>query len=847
MVRNTWYLIIGFSLVALLFNACAKNSGCRGTLANGQPTGCSSEQVFPGPNPEPPIAPSKLRCTVTLNDSQDKIVNSVVAGQLLSLKIEAVGGTAPYSIPSIINSFAAVTSISGSYDNNGSTDRTVEKRIEVRDANNQSAFCSFSAVVKPTGSTGESSLACDIEVTPAQPKSGQVTSFKVKVINGSGNATSFRQLYPQLNWNYPEWTVPVTRISDSEGEVVGGVQYINTGDRIVSTSIENNGRIAICSRRVTVTSPKIQLVSLVGTISSQVAAIGSEFKVQAVPSSFPGTITYQFTTPENGISIVINGDTATIRATDALYHDFKVSVRATSNTGESVTAEISLQYTSNIPLSCQLELTGSPIINTNIGFRITAGSGEAIEITNIIAPVVSVPSSNSVIANPFILIFPTTGTKIVSVKARSVASKVPCNLDTRLSVLFTITERELVCDVVTGPSNTAASGTVSKVQVTVPSGAGPYELIEVRSSLSETSFYDKEMSALWQLLTLRRPGSHTITAKIRDRFNGRTGECSVVHISKVADAFAAGTDINAEPRVSVFTGSSALLSRSFLAFDGSIRGGVRVAMGDVNGDGTSDLIAGAGLGIGSRVRVFRGADLFILRDFDAFPGISMQEVYVASGDVNADGKADIVVGSGCSASQARVRVYNGENQVLLAEIFPYGLSSRGARVAVGDVNGDGHSDIVTSPCTGSDIHIYSGRDYSLIRGIIAYPNDRKNSQIAVGDVTGDGFADIVAGAHDDCNDHKYSKVFDGRTGLMLFSIAAYPRFDYASRVAVGDVTGDGIGEILIAAGGNNPLVPEIKTFDGRTGLMLLTPVGYFRPFGSTYTTNLFVGAGVGGL
>ena len=86
-------------------------------------------------------------------------------------------------------------------------------------------------------------------------------------------------------------------------------------------------------------------------------------------------------------------------------------------------------------------------------------------------------------------------------------------------------------------------------------------------------------------------------------------------------------------------------------------GGVRVASADVNADGTLDLIAGTGPGSASSVVVIdgrTGATLFRTNPFEAaFTG----GVFVAAGDIDGDGRADVVVtpdrgavpGCGCSA------------------------------------------------------------------------------------------------------------------------------------------------------------------------------------------------------
>src|SRR5262245_37277343 len=62
-------------------------------------------------------------------------------------------------------------------------------------------------------------------------------------------------------------------------------------------------------------------------------------------------------------------------------------------------------------------------------------------------------------------------------------------------------------------------------------------------------------------------------------------------------------------------------------------GGARVAVGDINGDGTTDIITGAGYGGGAHVRVFNGKDNTELLSFIAFDTKYTGGIYVAAGDI----------------------------------------------------------------------------------------------------------------------------------------------------------------------------------------------------------------------
>ena len=110
-------------------------------------------------------------------------------------------------------------------------------------------------------------------------------------------------------------------------------------------------------------------------------------------------------------------------------------------------------------------------------------------------------------------------------------------------------------------------------------------------------------------------------------------------------------------------------TRTLDAFPGFL-GGMSVTLGDVNGDGVADVIAGAGPGGGPHVRVFSGTDLTELANFYAFDPAFGGGVRVAAGDVDGDGLADIIAGAGPGGGP-HVRVFSGGSLSELASFFAY--------------------------------------------------------------------------------------------------------------------------------------------------------------------------------
>jgi hypothetical protein len=188
----------------------------------------------------------------------------------------------------------------------------------------------------------------------------------------------------------------------------------------------------------------------------------------------------------------------------------------------------------------------------------------------------------------------------------------------------------------------------------------------------------------------------------------------------IAD-LAVSPDEGGGPRVRIFNGKGFTQVADFFGIeDVNFRGGARAAVGDLDGDGFADLVVAAGFGGGPRVAAFSGQSLGsvplkLFGDFLAFEPALRNGTFVAAGDLNGDGKADLVAGGGPGGGP-RVSVFDGADLLVnkptrTTDFFAGDTANRGGiRVAVKDLDGDGKADLITGVGTGagSRVNGYTG-------------------------------------------------------------------------------------------------------------------------------------------
>src|SRR5262249_13728126 len=141
-------------------------------------------------------------------------------------------------------------------------------------------------------------------------------------------------------------------------------------------------------------------------------------------------------------------------------------------------------------------------------------------------------------------------------------------------------------------------------------------------------------------------------------------------------AVVTGPGSGSPPLVRVFDRDGNPVGPGFLAYDPAFRGGVRVAVCDVDGDGQAEIVTGAGPGGGPHIRVFRldasGAVTGEVASFLAYDSGFTGGVWVACGDVDGTGPADLVVAAGAGGGP-HVRVFSlasGEPREVVS-FFPF--------------------------------------------------------------------------------------------------------------------------------------------------------------------------------
>jgi hypothetical protein len=273
-------------------------------------------------------------------------------------------------------------------------------------------------------------------------------------------------------------------------------------------------------------------------------------------------------------------------------------------------------------------------------------------------------------------------------------------------------------------------------------------------------------------------------------------------------------------------------SRVYSDFEvASWQGGASIAVGDINGDGQADVVTGTPPGLLPVFVASRADGSREIASFDFVYGMFTGGVNVAVGDVTGDGRDDVVTGAGAGGGP-HVKVFSfdptAQDFVEVGGFYAYDPGFRGGvHVGVGDVDGDGHDEIITGAGPGGGPHVRVFRaDGTPVGGTGFYAYDPAFAGgvvVAAGNLVGDGRAEIVTGAGPSGGPHV--KVFDA-VGNTLRGFYAYDEW-YAGgvSVAVGHAMGPGGAPQIVTGAG--PPASDLVTVRNADGSLISSWFPYY--------------------
>lgn len=303
-----------------------------------------------------------------------------------------------------------------------------------------------------------------------------------------------------------------------------------------------------------------------------------------------------------------------------------------------------------------------------------------------------------------------------------------------------------------------------------------------------------------------------------------------------------GADANSSvgPWVQVIDRKPGVEPTKFLAYESGFRGGVRVVLGDLNGDGIDEIITSPGRGRAPEVRVFslQGESLPQYSTL-AYASGMINGIQIGVGDVNGDGRKDLVTVPSRGASEVRVflnggdvpKPFAGQPRSFLA--FPSSFIG-GAVLAVHDVgatqggvyyptdgeeNSDGRAEIIVGSGAGirATVRTFEVGETAIrqVRETLHFAAKFKGgvSSLAVGYANADDRThDLFVSAGN--SGSSLVEVRDGKNNALLASFAAYSGTNAQApvRLVIRDTNDDGVVDEIWTAQGTDGKSREIRRF-----------------------------------
>ncbi|MBI2426999.1 MAG: VCBS repeat-containing protein [Candidatus Kerfeldbacteria bacterium] len=245
---------------------------------------------------------------------------------------------------------------------------------------------------------------------------------------------------------------------------------------------------------------------------------------------------------------------------------------------------------------------------------------------------------------------------------------------------------------------------------------------------------------------------------------------------------------------------------TFFAYGETLRGGFMSQGADIDGDGTNEVVTVAGQGFGPHLRAFEPDGTFIDDEFTS-DASSRVGLTMAVGDVNGNGTDDVIVAK-LAGGDSTIRVYQFDTRTdewatPLDDqlVFDEGYTS-GVQLLTFDMDGDGAKEIAVSPTIGSgNVQVFSLADGELARDtwFWAYGNPFSGGvNMVSADIDGDGTDELFTIPRSAAPTLRYWNYEDGGFVNKAEVTVYQDTFLGGVTLAAGDADGDGNQEITVA-------------------------------------------------
>ncbi|WP_189311519.1 FG-GAP-like repeat-containing protein [Streptomyces brasiliensis] len=346
---------------------------------------------------------------------------------------------------------------------------------------------------------------------------------------------------------------------------------------------------------------------------------------------------------------------------------------------------------------------------------------------------------------------------------------------------------------------------------------------------------------------------------------------------------APGEDVGSDTdggMVEIIWGSASGLSGGTTVADpnpsGQDKFGQALAVGDFDPDGKADLAAG---GTSAKVWIFRGgftksagASSSYYVPFQIHSGNGAGALHLVTGDFNGGGGDDLIVNGYSSETDynTNIIIYASPTGTKLEGGSQENLAA-GLVTATGDLNGDGKADLVigehwddgiSGAAKGGKISVIYGNDYSsyapvsISQGTASVPSDPESGdafgwEVSTGDINGDGYADLAIGAPgENLTTGSTTSITDAGAVTVLYGSASgvsgtgsqyfhqntpgvpggNEKYDgFGGEVHLSDVTGDGRADLTVGVNGENDYNGNVVAFRSDGQKITTTGITSFGP------------------